>query len=125
MALEGFDGVFLYGIGVVIALIVIEVNQVSGVIILVPLLTFWAVSGKMSYFSTLEACIRGVSGSGSISLVVVLGTVPLIVVVVPLPSEVAALVVSLASIIPLSSSRCSVSIDIHGNRGVVHPAWGI
>ncbi len=125
MALEGFDGVFLYGIGVVIALIVIEVNQVSGAIILVPLLTFWVVSGEMSYFSALEACIRGVSDSGSISLVVVLGTVPLIVVVVPLPSEVAALVVSLASIIPLSSSRCSVSIDIHGNRGVVHPAWGI
>jgi len=57
LALEGFDGIFFYGVGVGITLIVIEINQVGGAVILVPLLAFWAISGKVPYFSALEASV--------------------------------------------------------------------
>ena len=56
---------------------------------------------------------------------VILGAISLIAVVVPLFSEVVASVVPLASVVSLSLSWCSVSIDIHGDRGIVHPSWGI
>jgi len=125
LALEGFDGIFLYSSGVSIALIVIEVNQVSSVIVLVSLLTFWTVSGEVPYFSTLEACVGGVCSGGCIPLIAVLGAISLVAVIVPLPSKVVASVVSLASVVPLSLSWRSVSIDIHRDRGVVHPVWGV
>ena len=92
---------------------------------------FWAVSGIVSFFSTLEAGIRSVSYSGGIYLGVVLVSVALIAVVVPLSAivittiVVVAAIVSLASVVPLSSGRCSVSINVHRDRGVVHPSWSI
>ena len=62
-----------------------------------------------------------VSGSGRVALKVVLRSVSLIAVRVLASSEVIASIVS--SIVP--SSRGPVPIDIHGDRSVIHPSWGV
>ena len=72
MGLENFDWVFLIGVGVNEVLIIIEVDQVGCSVVLAVWTTFWAVPGKVSYFSTLEAGIGRVSSSGSIPLEVIL-----------------------------------------------------
>jgi len=57
LGLEGFDWVFLDGVSVGVALIVIEINQVGCPIVLVVWAMLWAVPSKVSYLSTLEASI--------------------------------------------------------------------
>ncbi len=88
-------------------------------------MTLWAVSGKVSHFSALKACVRRVSGSGGISLKVVLGSIALIAVGVPLSMKVVALIVFLAVVVSLSTVWCSVLVDVHGDWSVVHPLLGI
>ena len=63
--------------------------------------------------------------------------IALVAVVVPLSLEVVAtivsltpivsltLIVSLTPIVSLSLSWCSVSVDVHGDWGIVHPSWCI
>jgi len=58
-------------------------------------------------------------------LEVVLGVISLITVVVSLSSEVVTSIVPLALVVSLSLSWCPVSVDIHRDRGIVHPSWGI
>ena len=82
---------------------------------------FWAVSGKMSYFSALKAGIAQVVCSGSISLEVILWAISLVSVRVLSSAEVIASIVSL--VIP--SSWCPISVNIHWNRSVVHPSRGV
>jgi len=123
--LEGFNWVFFNDVGIGITLIVVEIDQVGCPIILITLVAFWAVSGEVSYFSTLEAGVQGIPSGGSVPLRVVLGSVPLIAVRVPLSMEVIALIVSLAMVIPLSVVWCSVLINVHGDRGVIHPSWSV
>jgi len=53
------------------------------------------------------------------------GAIPLVVVGVSLATEVVATVVSLTVVVPLATVRCPVSIDVHGDQGVIHPPWGI
>ena len=55
--MEGFDGVFLDGFYVREALTVVEVDEVGGSVVLASLSAFRTVSGKVSYFPTLEASI--------------------------------------------------------------------
>ena len=62
-----------------------------------------------------------VSRGGRIALEVILRTISLIAIGILSSMEVVASVVS--SVIP--SRRCPVPIYIHGDRGVVHPAWGV
>ena len=57
MGLEGFDQVFFNDVGIGETLIVVEVNQVGCSIVLVIWATLWAISGKVSYFSTLKTGI--------------------------------------------------------------------
>ncbi len=78
----------------------------------------------MSFFTALETSVQRVSSSGSIPLEVVLGSVALILAGVSLSSEVIALVVSLAAVISLSAVH-PILVDVHGDRGVVHPSQGI
>jgi len=93
-------------------------------IVLIALAALWAVPGEMSYFTTLEAGVRGVSSCGGISLGVILVSIAL-VVVVPSFVEVIAVVVPLTVVVSLSSGWCSISVNVHGDQGVVHPSWGI
>ncbi len=121
MGLESFDWVFFIGASVDEVLIIIEVDQVGHSVVLVVQATFWAVPGKVSYFSTLEAGIGRISSSRSISLEVILGPIPLIPIgVLPSPEVI-------ASVIPLvvPSGWCPVPINVHWNRGVVHPSRGV
>ena len=53
---------------------------------------------------------------------VVLWVVALIVIVISLSVIVIATVVVLTMIVPLSTGWSSISIDVHGNQGVVHPS---
>ena len=55
MGLENFDWVFLIGVIVDKVLIIIEVDQVSRLVVLAVWATFQTVPGKVSYFPTLEA----------------------------------------------------------------------
>ena len=82
-------------------------------------MTFWAVSGKVSYFSTLETGIRLVVCGGGVSLEIVLWAVSLISVGVLLSPEVVASIIP--SVVP--SSWCPVPVDVHWDRGIVHPLW--
>src|SRR6266446_1202920 len=52
-----------------------------------------------------------------------LGSVPLIVVVIPLSSEVVTMVIPLAMVV--SSHWCSIAVNIHRDRGIIHPSQGI
>jgi len=119
--LEDFDGVFFYGFCFREALVIVEVDKIGGSVILASLSAFRAVPGEVSYLSALEAGIGRVSGGGCIALVVILGAVSLVSVGILSPSEVVTSVVS--SIVPASWS--SVSIDVHGDRGIVHPAGSV
>ncbi len=38
-------------------LVIVEVDEIGCSIVLASLVVFWAVSSKVSYFSTLEACV--------------------------------------------------------------------
>ncbi len=119
--MEDFDGVFFDGFGFWKALIVVEVNKICGPVILASLSAFRAVSGEVSYFPTLEACIRCISCGGHVALEVILGAISLIPVRVLSSSEV------IPSVIPLvvSSGWGPVPVYIHGNWGVVHPSGSI
>ena len=121
MGLEGFNGVFLDGFHLGESLAVVEVDEVSGSIVLTPLSAFRTVPGKMSYFSALEAGVRRVPSSSGIPLEVVLGPIPLVSVGVLSSVEV------IASVIPsiVSSGWRPVPIDVHWNWGVIHPSRGI
>ena len=55
---------------------------------------------------------------------IVLGVIALIMVGVPLSMEIIAMVVSLTTVVSLSTV-CSISVNVHGDRGIVHPSWGI
>ena len=119
--MEEFDGVFLYSLRFWEALAIIEVDEVGRPIVLSSLSVFGAVSGEVPYFSALEAGVRGVSCSGCIALEVVLWSISLVAVGVLSSPEV------IASVVPsiVSSGWSSVSIYIHGDRGVVHPSRGV
>jgi len=73
------------------------------------------------YFSALKASIRGVPGGGSVSLKVVLQTIPLVAVGVLSSTEVVASVIS--SIVP--SGWRPIPVDVHWDRGVIHPSGGV
>jgi len=119
--LEDFNGVFLCNLRFREALTVVEVDEVGGSVVLTALSAFRAVSGEVSYFSALEACIRCISCGGRVALKVVLGAVPLIPVRVLSSLEV------IPSVIPsvVSSGWGPVPVYVHGNRGVVHPPGSI
>ncbi len=121
MGLEGFDWVFLIGVSVDEALVIVEVNQVGCSVVLIVWVTFWAVPSKVSYFSALEAGVRRVPSSGGIPLEVVLGPIPLVSVGVLSSTEV------IASVIPLivSLGWHPVPINVHWNQGVIHPSRGV
>ena len=55
MGLENFNGVFFDGVGLGEALVVVEVNEVSRLIILSSLAAFRVVPSEVPYFSALEA----------------------------------------------------------------------
>jgi len=57
LGLEGFDRIFFDDVGVHVVLIIIEVDQIGCLVVLVVWVAFWAVPGKVSYFSALEASI--------------------------------------------------------------------
>ncbi len=121
MGLEGFNGVFFDGFHFGKTLTIVEVDEVSGSVILASLSAFRAVSGEVSYFSALETGVRLVSRGGRIALEVILRTVSLIAVGVLSPAEV------VASVIPsvVSSCWCPIPVYVHRDRSVVHPTWGI
>ncbi len=121
MCLKDFDGVFFYRLCFQEALVIVEVDKVGGSIVLASLSAFRAVPSEVSYLSALEAGVGRVSGGGCVALVVILGAVSLVSVGILSPSEVVTSVVS--SVVPTSWS--SVPIDVHGDRGVVHPAGSV
>ncbi len=121
MCLKDLDGVFFYGFCFWEALVVVEVDEVGGSIVLASLSAFRAVPSEVSYLSALEAGVGGVPGGGCVALVVILGAVSLVSVRILSSSEVVASVVS--SVVPASWS--SVPVDVHGDRGVVHPARSV
>ena len=57
MGLEGFDGVLFDGFHLGESLAIVEVDEIGGSVVLTPLSAFRTVSGEVSYFSTLEACV--------------------------------------------------------------------
>jgi len=119
--LKGLDGVFLYGFCFREALVVVEVDEIGGSIVLASLSAFRAVSGEVPHFSTLEAGVGGVPGGGHVALIVILGAVSLVSVRILLSPEVVASVVP--SVVPTGWS--SVPVDVHGDQGVVHPSRSI
>ena len=119
--MEGFNGVLFCDFCFREALVVIEIDEVGGSIVLTSLSAFWAISGEMSHFSTLETGIRLVSHGGSIALEVILRSIPLVAVGVLPSAEVIASVVS--SIV--SSGWGSIPIYVHRDWGVVHPPGGV
>ena len=121
MGLEGLNGVLLDRFYFGESLAIVEVDEVSGLVILTSLSAFRAISGEVSYFSALETGVRLVSRGGRIALEVALRAVSLIAVRVLSSAEVVAPVVP--SVVSLD--RCSVPIYVHRDRGVVHPTWGI
>ncbi len=121
MGLEGFDRVFFDRFRFRESLVVVEVDQVGGPIVLASLSAFGAVPSEVSYFSALETGVRLVPCSGRVALEVTLRTVPLIAVGVLSSAEVIASVIS--SVVP--SGWCPVSVYIHGDWGVIHPSWSI
>jgi len=94
-------------------------------VVLIALAAFWAVPGIVPFFSTLEASVQGIPCSGGIPLRVVLASVALIAVVVSLSAIVIAAIVVLAAVVPLSTGWRPVSVDVHGDWGIVHPLQGI
>ena len=80
-----------------------------------------AVSGEVSYFSALEAGVRLVSCGGRVALEVALRAVSLIAVRILPSAEV------IAPVVPsvISSRWCPVPVYVHGDRGVIHPSWGV
>ena len=95
-------------------------------VVLIVWTAFWAVSGEVSYFTTLEASVRRVPSGGSISLGIVLVLAFLVAVRIPLsPEIVVAVIISLTVVVSLSTVRCPVPVNVHGDWGVVHPSWGI
>ena len=121
MGLEGFDRVFLDGFRFGKSLIVIEVDQVGGPVVLTSLSAFGAVSSEVSYFSALEAGVRLVSRGSRVALEVILRAIPLIAIGVLSSAEVIASIIS--SVVSLS--RRSVPIDVHRDRGIVHPSRSV
>jgi len=55
--LEGFNGVFFCNFSFGEALVIVEVDEVGGSVVLTSLSAFRAISGEVSYFSALEAGI--------------------------------------------------------------------
>ncbi len=121
MGLKGFDWVFLDRFCFGESLVVIEVDQVGGPVVLASLSTFRAVPSEVSYFSALETSVRLVSCGGCVALEVTLRAVSLIAIGVLPSAEVVAPVVS--SII--SSCWRPVSIYVHRDWGVIHPSRGV
>ena len=119
--MEGFDRVFFDGFHLGESLAVVEVDEIGGSVVLTSLSAFRTVSGEVSYFSALEACVRLVSRGGRVPLEVTLRAVPLIAVGVLLSAEVIASVISSV----ISSCWRSVPVYVHGNWSVVHPSRGI
>ncbi len=119
--MEEFNGVLFYSLHFWEALAIVEVDEVGCSIVLSSLSAFGAVPGKVSYFFALKAGIRGVSCGGRIALEVILWSIPLVAVGVLSSPEV------VTSVVPsvVSSGWSSVSIYIHGDRGVVHPSRGV
>ena len=100
MGLEGLDGVLFDGFHFGESLAIVEVDEISGPIVLTPLPAFGAVSSEVSYFSALEAGIRRIPGGSHISLEIGLGVISLVAVVIPLSLEVIAMIVSLSAVVP-------------------------
>ena len=119
--MEDFDRIFFDRFCFGESLVVVEINEVGGPIILTSLSVFGAIPGEVSYFSALEACVRRISRGGCVALEVALRAVSLITVGVLPSAEVVASIVS--SVVP--SRWCPVPIYIHGDRGVVHPTGGV
>ena len=119
--MEEFNGVFFYSFRFWEALAIVEVDEVGCSIVLSSLLAFGAVPGEVSYFSTLKTSVRRVSRSSCIALEVILWSISLVAVGVLSSPEV------VTSVVPsvVSSGQGSVSVYIHGDRGVVHPSRGI
>ena len=119
--MEGFNGVFLKRFHFRESLAIVEVDEISGSVVLTSLPAFRAISGEVSYFSALETGVRLVSCGGCIALEVALRAVSLVAVGVLSSAEVVAPVIS--SIV--SSSWRPIPVYVHGNRGIVHPARGV
>ena len=120
MGLEEFNGVFFCSFCFWIALAIVEVDEIGSSVVLAPLSTFRAVSGEVSYFSTLEAGVRCVPCGGRVALEVI-RTVSLVSIGVLSSAEV------ISSIVPpiVPSGWCSVPVYVHRNWGVIHPSRGI
>ncbi len=121
MSLKGFDGVFFGGVDFEESLTVVEIDEIGRSVVLSALAAFRAVSGEMSYFSALEAGVRRVSCGSRVALEVVLWAVSLISIRVLPSTEVIPLVVSSV----VSSGWCPVSIYVHWDWGVIHPAGSV
>ncbi len=119
--MKGFDGVFFHRFYLGESLAIVEVDEISGPIVLTPLPAFGAVSGEMPHFSALEAGVRRIPRGGCIALEVALWAIPLVAVRVLLSSEVVSSVIS--PVVP--SGRCPVPIYVHWDRGVVHPSGSV
>ena len=121
MGLEEFNGIFFYCLRFWEALTVVEVDEVGRSVILTSLSAFGTISGEVSYFSALEASIRGVSCGGRIALEVALWAVSLVSVRVLPSTEVVSSIVSSV----VSPSWRSIPVYIHRDRSVVHPARSV
>ncbi len=55
--MEDFNGVFFGDVSFGKALIVVEVDEVGHSVVLASLVALWAIPGKVSHFSALEAGI--------------------------------------------------------------------
>ncbi len=121
MGLKGFDGVFFDSFCFRESLAIVKVDEVGGSIILASLSAFRTIPSEMPYFSALKAGVRLISCGGRVALEVALWAVSLIAVGILSSTEVIASVVSSV----VSSRWCPIPVYVHGDRGVVHPAWGI
>ncbi len=121
MGLEDFNGIFFDGFSFWESLIVVKVDEVGRSIVLSSLSAFGAVPSEVSYFSTLETGVRGVSCGGRVALEVILQSIPLVSVRTLSSAEV------IPSIVPpvVSSGWCPVPVYVHWNWGVVHPAGSV
>ena len=119
--MKGFDRIFLDDFCFGEALVIVEINEVGSLVVLTSLSAFQAVPGEMSYFSALEAGVRGVSCGGCVGLEVVLWAISLVSVRVLPSTEVIPSIVS--SIVP--SGWRPVSVYVHRDRSVVHPLRGV
>jgi len=121
LGLKGFDWVFLDRFRFGESLVVVEVDQIGGPVVLTSLSTFGAVPGEVSYFSALEASVRLISRGGCVALEVSLRAISLVAIGVLSSAEVVTPVVPSV----VSSRWCPIPIYVHGDQGIIHPSRSI